>query len=264
MHPGGARSASPGSITQGSWLWKFAGLSHCGLPRNDPRGSDDGGNGFEYQTASGVPTRLRDPAAQIAPGLLLEFFAPKRMRAQGKPGARCTRGLACKGVEKRTRAYRFSGSIPAFPAQWFYGLLRTLPGDRAFLSPSLAAMLDSTNLTPASRRQDHTTSPSATACASAFDGVVPIRRSSGAGGISIGRPRAFASLTGKARPATSRAPDAAASTASHPAFRDDREPPLMWGETAGVKKVICMKGEEGNIFAEGARQGIGDLPVGLN
>ena len=48
-------------------------------------------------------------------------------------------------------------------------------------------------------------------------GVVPIRRSSGAGRISIGRPRAFASLTGKARPATSRAPDAAASTASHPA-----------------------------------------------
>jgi len=52
------------------------------------------------------------------------------MRAQGKPGARCTRGLACKGVEKRTRAYRFSGGNPAFPAQWFYGLLRALPGDR--------------------------------------------------------------------------------------------------------------------------------------
>src|ERR1700760_4680288 len=25
---------------------------------------------------------------------------------------------------------------PAFPAQWFYGLLRDLPGDRAFLPPS--------------------------------------------------------------------------------------------------------------------------------
>jgi len=24
--------------------------------------------------------------------------------------------------QKRTRAYRFSGSIPAFPAQWPYGL----------------------------------------------------------------------------------------------------------------------------------------------
>ena len=30
----------------------------------------------------------------------------------------------------RTRAYRFSGNTPAFPAQWFYGLYRALPGDR--------------------------------------------------------------------------------------------------------------------------------------
>src|ERR1700748_1642634 len=31
--------------------------------------------------------------------------------------------------KKRTRAYRFSGSSPAFPAQWFYGLFRALPGE---------------------------------------------------------------------------------------------------------------------------------------
>src|SRR3954451_8994621 len=31
---------------------------------------------------------------------------------------------------KRTRAYRFSGNTPAFPAQWFYGLYRALLGDR--------------------------------------------------------------------------------------------------------------------------------------
>jgi len=30
----------------------------------------------------------------------------------------------------RTRAYRFSGNTPAFPAQWLYGLLRALPGER--------------------------------------------------------------------------------------------------------------------------------------
>jgi hypothetical protein len=41
-------------------------------------------------------------------------------RARGRPGARCTRGLVCKGSkQKRTRAYRFSGNTPAFPAQWF-------------------------------------------------------------------------------------------------------------------------------------------------
>src|SRR5882757_7506189 len=31
--------------------------------------------------------------------------------------------------QKRTRAYRFSGGNPAFPAQWFYGLFRALPGE---------------------------------------------------------------------------------------------------------------------------------------
>jgi hypothetical protein len=30
---------------------------------------------------------------------------------------------------KRTRAYRFSGEHPTFPAQWFYGLFRDLPGE---------------------------------------------------------------------------------------------------------------------------------------
>ena len=50
--------------------------------------------------------------------------------------------------------------------QWFYGLCRTLPGDRAFLSPSPVRNLFLTNLTPASRRQDHTILPSA--CESAL------------------------------------------------------------------------------------------------
>ena len=54
------------------------------------------------------------------------------------PGARCTRGLVYKIVQrKRTRAYRFSGEHPAFPAQWLYGLWRALPGDEFVLSPSL-------------------------------------------------------------------------------------------------------------------------------
>ena len=63
--------------------------------------------------------------------------------------------------EKRTRAYRFSGSNPAFPAQWFYGLFRALPGDRALLPPSPLRSLLLRNLTPASGRQDHTSLPSA-------------------------------------------------------------------------------------------------------
>src|SRR5258705_8519901 len=59
--------------------------------------------------------------------------------------------------KKRTRAYRFSGGNPAFPAQWFYGLLRALPGDQACLTPSPALLI--ADLTPASGRRNHTTSP---------------------------------------------------------------------------------------------------------
>ncbi len=64
---------------------------------------------------------------------------PRSKRERGMPGARCTRGLVCKFVRRmRTRAYRFSGGNPAFPAQWFDGLCRAFPGDEFVLSPSLA------------------------------------------------------------------------------------------------------------------------------
>src|SRR6266516_2641088 len=64
-------------------------------------------------------------------------LALSKQRAQGKPGADCTRGLVCQThSNRRTRAYRFSRNSPAFPAQWPYGLLRALPGERACLPPS--------------------------------------------------------------------------------------------------------------------------------
>src|SRR5580765_4333443 len=54
-----------------------------------------------------------------------------------------------------------TGNHPAFPAQWFYGLLRALPGDQACLTPSPALL--SADLTPASGRQNDTTWPYASA-----------------------------------------------------------------------------------------------------
>src|SRR2546429_8439814 len=54
-----------------------------------------------------------------------------------------------------------TGNHPAFPAQWFYGFLRALPGDQACLTPSPALLI--ADLTPASGRQNHTTSPSGSA-----------------------------------------------------------------------------------------------------
>ena len=101
--------------------------------------------------------RLTSRDADGARGV--DQFRPQK-RAQGKPGARCTRGLACKIVQRK--AHEHTGSAEAVRPSLrngFNGFLRALPGDRAFLSPSLAN--ESANLTPASRRQDHTTSPSA-------------------------------------------------------------------------------------------------------
>jgi len=77
------------------------------------------------------------------------------------PGAQCTRSLACEDEEAHEQVHhRFTGFAPAFPARWFYGFLRDLPGDRAFLPPS-PARSSLASLTSASRCQDHTTSPSA-------------------------------------------------------------------------------------------------------
>ncbi len=62
-------------------------------------------------------------------------------------------------VNTRVSHHGYTGS-PGIPARdGVNGFLRALPGDRALLSPS--SVDRSTNLTPASRRQNHTTSPSA-------------------------------------------------------------------------------------------------------
>ena len=59
-----------------------------------------------------------------------------------------------------------TGKHPAFPTQWFYGLFRALPGDHRFVDPVIrATRWRLANLTPASGRQNHTASPSATASA---------------------------------------------------------------------------------------------------
>ena len=93
------------------------------------------------------------------PEVCIFVCPPRNMRAQGRPGACRTRGpMCCLRMEKRcTRAYRFGGSIPAFPAQWFYGLYRALPGERLFCLRRLRGFTQ--GLTPAPRHQDHTTSP---------------------------------------------------------------------------------------------------------
>jgi hypothetical protein len=100
---------------------------------------------------------------------------------------------------KRTRAYRFSGEHPTFPAQWFYGLLRDLPGETSSLA-TVASQITPQSLAPAS----------------------------GARTSRLRRP-----LKSRSSVAT------LASTASHRAFVTTRDPPLSSGETGGVLVLIC-------------------------
>src|SRR5882757_3653924 len=93
-------------------------------------------------------------------------------RAWGMPGARCTRGLVCTcSGRKHTSNNEYTGITRHSRTQWFYGLCRALPGDRALLPPSsrgypacphpVGPTRLPQDLTPASGRQDHTILPSA-------------------------------------------------------------------------------------------------------
>ncbi len=66
--------------------------------------------------------------------------SPPKIRGRGECRVRAAPAVSCAKMRKqrRTRAYRFSGEPPAFPAQWFDGLFRALPGDEFVLSPSSA------------------------------------------------------------------------------------------------------------------------------
>ena len=141
----------------------------------------------------GTTTTSGGYGSRRSPGRLAERFVPRSQHAFTPRGA--TRPSFCKKpspkegvgnagrtmhprsrvhlvVVKGTRVTTSTPKSPGIPARnGFNGLLRTLPGDRALLPPSpcgLKVLSDPVepnappqDLTPASRRQDHTTSPSA-------------------------------------------------------------------------------------------------------
>jgi hypothetical protein len=102
---------------------------------------------------------VRDLAALTRPRLARTTL--EKQRAQETPGASCTRSLVCSVESTRVVTTGSAGSTRRFLRNGFNGFLRALPGDRALLPPSPALLR--ANLTPASGRQDHTTSPSARA-----------------------------------------------------------------------------------------------------
>jgi hypothetical protein len=145
-------------------------------------------------------------------------------------------------VEKHT-SKRVHRSNPAFPHAMVLTVSFVLPGDRACLPPSSADMflskpgwadLNSANLTPASGRRDHTTSPSA---ATSFVSVLLIAR-----GFKRTRP-AIPSRANRCR--VHRIP---------PRVRDDRDTPRQRGGMARVVDVIWVSGN-GKISRNVTRQG---------
>ena len=136
------------------WLWILrCAIAHRSSRKSAPRNDEREGCGRNFTFSR-----------HHAPEFCSNHFAPSEKRAQGDPqeraqgmpGARCTHGFVQK---KHESSHRFTGFNPAFPAQWFYGFLRALLGDR--LVVTVASWKIPQDLTPAPGRQDHTTSPSA-------------------------------------------------------------------------------------------------------
>ena len=124
------------------------GACHRAVLRADPLARNDGG------------THLRGLAARFARGFS-GSFRPLQSEGAGNAG-RPMRPIAARAmvVVERTRVSQVTPESSGIPRAMVYGLCRTLPGDRAFLSPSPAKTCFA-NLTPASGRQDHTSLPSA-------------------------------------------------------------------------------------------------------
>src|SRR5436190_18359441 len=85
---------------------------------------------------------------------------PLMEEGAGKAGCSASTRSLARNKKKRTSVVATGSPKQSdLPCAMVYGLFRALPGDRAFLPPSLTNCF--TSLTPASGRQDHTASPSA-------------------------------------------------------------------------------------------------------
>jgi hypothetical protein len=163
-------------------------------------------------------------------GLMRPSFAinfPFRPESEGAGKAGCAphpRSRVHKCTKKRTRAYRSSGGNPTFPARWFTAYFALSPV--IWLSCHRHQRIDSANLTPTLRRQDHTTSP--------YAANSPVSR-------------------------------AATSIASRTDVRDVRETPLLLGRDGGSHSFDSPDGLSEIFLREGLDGKSGDatdLPVG--
>ena len=139
--------------------------------------------------------------------LCLKHSRPPIVRAQGRPGARRTRGLVCNVDGKR--AHEHTGSAEASRPSLrngFTAYFDLSPENGSFASVAPEKLSFLVDLTPAPRRQNHTTSPYASAAL--------VSRSIGVHRIS-------------------------------PRVRDDGRRPSSRGETGILMPLIWGKREEG-------------------
>jgi hypothetical protein len=99
-------------------------------------------------------------AARRTRGLHLRLLPLEAPRAQGRPGARCTRGPVCNCAQKNAHtSIQVQRKHSGLPCAVALRLIASSPRRTALLPPSSPRSLLLENLTPAPRRQDHTTSP---------------------------------------------------------------------------------------------------------
>ena len=155
--------------------------------------------------------------------------------------------------QERTRAYRFSGGNPAFPAQWLYGLLRALPGDEfLFVTVTSGLRLVLSPVGPTRLRwlgisngcQNHTTWPYAAISTATPIGDVPTEVVEG-----VVAPSVRATLDhSRGNPPCDH--DHARRRCVHrvqPRVRDNRDTPLLPGWMGQVIAMICPT-EKGVYF----------------
>src|SRR5438445_2198374 len=184
-------------------------------------------------------------------------IALRKQRAQGKPGAHDTRSRA----QRCTRRTAGAPEHPAFPAQWFYGLCRALPGDEFVLPPSLTDWrliegpvgLDNLHqLDTSNGCQDHTVLPSA---ASSSHTPRPARMLPEEVSTEAFNRRSSArrSIAHGIRPATTRASDAAASTATRTPRIVTPRTSLFTRREDAKKTSISEKGKRYIFFTQSGR-----------
>src|SRR5438105_3581823 len=108
-----------------------------------------------------APAIPRRDFARVVASITLKHRGRRESRVLAAPAASCAK------VKKRTSIVT-TGSAKTHrlsPREWLYGLLRDLPGGAGLLSPSPCGNIPQ-DLTPASRRQNHTTWPYALAFSS--------------------------------------------------------------------------------------------------